>query len=409
MIRNFCKQRLISNIKQVATIKSNVVRQNHFSSFVIKNNNNYRTINQQPFLHTITKNIIISRNISHHIHKIKTINKNHTCIQKQSLCYNNNNNNNMIQNITRKNHNRYLTSSSASNTTIKNSSDKNSFSIGRKVFKSIGYFYLALTSIPIGLSCIAGYNYFIKDDKRHVRGSLFYSWTGWLCLPLSIPVILAYPYVYLFDTYQRNFMDMIQKTWARTTTKFFFTTNVTGTENIVKLNGKPAVYISNHQSWLDAYALFWIDFVQLKIVLKRELMLIPVVGWALNAIGHIPFNRSNKKSGSNAIKDCMNLLANNTSVFLFPEGTRSKDGKLRKFKIGAFKIAVDGNAPIVPITIHGTRAMMPPGDELSLGTDDIYVKIQEPIFPKQGETANELRDRVRVFYLKTLNEEEEVE
>ena len=204
-------------------------------------------------------------------------------------------------------------------------------------------------------------------------------------------------------------MDMIQKTWARTTTKFFFTTNVTGTENIVKLNGKPAVYISNHQSWLDAYALFWIDFVQLKIVLKRELMLIPVVGWALNAIGHIPFNRSNKKSGSNAIKDCMNLLANNASVFLFPEGTRSKDGKLRKFKIGAFKIAVDGNAPIVPITIHGTRAMMPPGDELSLGTDDIYVKVHEPIYPKQGETANELRDRVRIFYLKTLNEEEEVE
>ena len=105
----------------------------------------------------------------------------------------------------------------------------------------------------------------------------------------------------------------------------------------------------------------------------------------------------------------MNLLANNTSVFLFPEGTRSKDGKLRKFKIGAFKIAVDGNSPIVPITIHGTRAMMPPGDELSLGTDDIYVKVHEPIYPKQGETANELRDRVRIFYLKTLNEEEEVE
>jgi 1-acyl-sn-glycerol-3-phosphate acyltransferase len=313
---------------------------------------------------------------------------------------------------------RLFTTSHSTNTTvrsggtikniIKKQHDKNSFSIstvGVKVFKSIGYFYLALTSIPIGLGCIAGYNYLIKKDERHMRGSLFYSWTGWLCLPLSVPVILAYPYVYLCDKYQRNLMDDIQKTWARTTTKYFFKTNVVGTENIVQLNGKPAVYISNHQSWLDAYALFWIDFVSLKIVLKRELMLIPVVGWALNAIGHIPFNRSNKKSGSNAIKDCVDLLENNASVFLFPEGTRSKDGKLRPFKIGAFKIAVDNNVPIVPITIHGTRAMMPPGDELSLGTDDINVEIYKPIYPKDNETANELRDRVRLFYLTALQEE----
>ena len=243
-----------------------------------------------------------------------------------------------------------------------------------KSCKGIGYFYLALTTIPIGLSCIAAYNYFVKKDNKHARGSLFYSWTGWLCLPLSLPVILAYPYVYFFDRYQRSFMDYIQKLWARTTTKYFFRTLVVGTKNISKLNGGPAVYISNHQSWLDAYALFWIDVAELKIVLKRELMLIPVVGWALKAIGHIPFNRSNKESGSNAIKHCSKLLDNNTSVFLFPEGTRSKDGKLRKFKIGAFKIAVDNKAPIVPITIHGTGKMMPPGDELSLGTDDIIVQ-----------------------------------
>ena len=91
-----------------------------------------------------------------------------------------------------------------------------------KVAKGFGYFYLALTTIPIGLSCIAAYNYFVKRDNKHARGSLFYSWTGWLCLPLSLPVILAYPYVYFFDRYQRSFMDYIQKLWARTTTKYFF-------------------------------------------------------------------------------------------------------------------------------------------------------------------------------------------
>lgn len=272
-----------------------------------------------------------------------------------------------------------------------------------KVAKGFGYFYLALTTIPIGLSCIAAYNYFVKRDNKHARGNLFYSWTGWLCLPLSLPVILAYPYVYFFDRYQRSFMDYIQKLWARTTTKYFFRTLVVGTKNVSKLNGGPAVYISNHQSWLDAYALFWIDDAELKIVLKRELMLIPVVGWALKAIGHIPFNRSNKESGSNAIKHCSKLLDNNTSVFLFPEGTRSKDGKLRKFKIGAFKIAVDNKTPIVPITIHGTGKMMPPGDELSLGTDDIIVRIHEPIFPRPDETASELRTRVRSFYTKVLD------
>ena len=129
-------------------------------------------------------------------------------------------------------------------------------SVVTKVAKGFGYFYLALTTIPIGLSCIAAYNYFVKRDDKHARGSLFYSWTGWLCLPLSLPVILAYPYVYFYDRYQRSFMDYIQKLWARTTTKYFFRTHVVGTKNISKLNGGPAVYISNHQSWLDAYALF---------------------------------------------------------------------------------------------------------------------------------------------------------
>ena len=182
--------------------------------------------------------------------------------------------------------------------------------------------------------------------------------------------------------------------------QIFLQTHVIGIKECIEIEWWSAVYISNHQSWLDAYALFWIDDAELKIVLKRELMLIPVVGWALKAIGHIPFNRSNKESGSNAIKHCSKLLDNNTSVFLFPEGTRSKDGKLRKFKIGAFKIAVDNKTPIVPITIHGTGKMMPPGDELSLGTDDIIVHIHEPIFPDQTRLRVNLELESGPFTLK---------
>ena len=263
--------------------------------------------------------------------------------------------------------------------------------------------YGLLSIIPIGLGAMGTYH-FCRGDKRHGRGHFFYSLTGWLALPLSVPVLLGAPIVWCVDWEKRTFMNQIQQLWARTTTLLFFKTIVTGNEQLVKLKGRPAVFVSNHQSWLDAYALMWVDDMPLKVVLKRELLWIPVVGWVMALIGHIPFNRKNKESGKEVIQHCKHLLENDVPVFLFPEGTRSKDGKLGPFKYGAFVLAVDQGVPIVPIIVEGTRDMMPPGDELSLGDANVYVHVNPAIYPKDGETAKELMERVYAVMKYALKE-----
>lgn len=243
--------------------------------------------------------------------------------------------------------------------------------------------YAMLAGIPITSSALGTYYYLLGDDKR-ARGCAFFAITGFLSLPLSVPMFLAAPYIMIADRDKRTFADKIQKTWGRATTQMFFQTTVEGLERISHLEGKGAVYVSNHQSWLDIYALFWVDPLALKIVSKKEIMMIPLCGWLMYLIGHIPFDR--KKGGHDLLRQCAEMLDNNAPVFFFPEGTRSRDGKLGKFKAGAFVLATRKQVPIVPITILGTRHLMPPGNEFweggSLAADgDVRVIIHDPIYP----------------------------
>lgn len=277
------------------------------------------------------------------------------------------------------------------------------FNIGI-VFKGVGYSLMGFTALSFGFFCAACYNYIINKDIKKARGYLFYALSGVMGVLVSPPLILSLPYVLVFDSYDRKCMDKIQKTWARSVTKWFFKTNVEGLENILNLNGKPGVYISNHQSYLDAYTLLWIDHVAFKVLLKRELMLLPVVGWMLKFLGHIPLSRSSKKSGKNALIECNKLLENNNSVFVFPEGTRSKTGKLGDFKMGAFKISYENNVPIIPIIIKISHEMMPRGNEISLGWDDITMTIHKPIYPIISESMGEFKNRVRDYYMIEMGE-----
>ena len=264
--------------------------------------------------------------------------------------------------------------------------------------------YAVLSLIPISFSTAAAYRYLIGDDEGF-RGTAFYALTGWLCLPLSVGVFFGAPFVLLFDPHQRTFMDGIQKCWGRGTTRPFFVTDVEGAEVLDNIG--PAVYVSNHQSWLDIYVLFWIDALQLKIVAKREIMMIPVIGWVMSVIGHIPFDR--KSGGKALLHDCGQMLENGADVFFFPEGTRTKDGKLQDFKLGAFVLAERHQVPIVPITILNTGDMMPRGKEFwgtpMLKHGKVQIIVHPPVMPrwKEGEsgdggrrtkTAQELRDEV---------------
>lgn len=287
---------------------------------------------------------------------------------------------------------RFFTSSRAVSSAVSAASDATVVTVRSRrsgwkkyLWRAIWVPYAILTGIPVTSSALGAY-YYLRGDGERARGCAFFAVTGFLSLPLSVPMFLAAPYILIADRDKRTFADMIQKTWGRTTTRLFFETKVEGLERISHLEGKGAVYVSNHQSWLDIYALFWVDPLALKIVSKKEIMMIPLCGWLMYLIGHIPFDR--RKGGRDLLRQCEDMLDGDAPVFFFPEGTRSRDGKLGKFKAGAFVLATRKQVPVVPITILGTRRLMPPGNEFweggSLSADgNVRVIVHDPIYPKQ--------------------------
>ena len=134
--------------------------------------------------------------------------------------------------------------------------------------------------------------------------------------------------------------------------------SVFGRENIDKKQSY--VIVSNHQSHYDIFVLYgWLG-VDFRWVMKQELRKIPGLGIGCEKIGHIFIDRTHRKSAVEAINAAKSSIVDGTSVIFFPEGTRSMDGKPGTFKRGAFKMALDLGIPVLPVTIIGTREILPP-------------------------------------------------
>jgi len=130
-----------------------------------------------------------------------------------------------------------------------------------------------------------------------------------------------------------------------------------GKENIDKTQSY--VIVSNHQSQYDIFVLYgWLG-IDFKWVMKQELRRVPALGVACEKIGHIFIDRSNTAAALRSLDEAKNKVVNGTSVIFFPEGTRSRDGNLGRFKKGAFRMALDLGIPILPVTISGTRSILP--------------------------------------------------
>jgi 1-acyl-sn-glycerol-3-phosphate acyltransferase len=157
----------------------------------------------------------------------------------------------------------------------------------------------------------------------------------------------------------------------------------------------PFVVVANHQSILDILLLSRVPR-EMKWVAKEELFRIPWVGWMLRMSGDIPIRRGDVESGGEAISRAKEYLARGMSVMLFPEGTRSRTGKLLPFKSGAFRLAVETGAPVLPIAVHGTARGMPKGGPW-VNPCRARARILAPVDPAAfGEAgANRLRDDVR--------------
>ena len=150
------------------------------------------------------------------------------------------------------------------------------------------------------------------------------------------------------------------------------------------------VLVSNHQSQFDILMLYgWLG-VDFKWVMKQELRSVPGIGMACDRLGHIFIDRSNHAVAMATLDAAKKKIVDGTSVMFFPEGTRSRDGKLKRFKKGAFRMAVDLELPILPLTVTGTRDVLP-ADTSDLMPGSARLIIHPPV-SVDGKTAHDCRD-----------------
>ena len=119
------------------------------------------------------------------------------------------------------------------------------------------------------------------------------------------------------------------------------------------------IYMANHSSLIDTPALFGYLPYQFKIMAKKTLFYVPFMGWHLWSSGNFPIDRSNGRRTASSLRRVVEGVRHGKSLAIFPEGTRTPDGRLQPFKPGAFKIALRAGVPIVPVTIRGTFKMLP--------------------------------------------------
>ena len=158
---------------------------------------------------------------------------------------------------------------------------------------------------------------------------------------------------------------------------------------------RPYVVVSNHESFVDILLISHLP-TEMKWMSKIEIMKIPLVGWMMQLARDIPLERGDAESTAKALDASRERLATNVSVMIFPEGTRSKTGELRQFKSGAFRLAIETQAPILPLAVYGTRDALRKHD-WRLGNARAEVRVLDPI-STEGLTMDDmpqLRDRTR--------------
>ena len=168
------------------------------------------------------------------------------------------------------------------------------------------------------------------------------------------------------------------------------------TEWRAPLDAKKAyLFFSNHVSNLDPPALLPLLPGRTSIFIKRSLMKIPVLGYGMKLVGFIPVDRDGNVEGAKqSVETAVKVLASGVNVTSFVEGTRSPDGRLLPFKKGPFYLAMEAGAPVVPVTIVGTRELMPKGS-LKVKPGTVKVIFHAPIDPKNYATREELMEAVR--------------
>jgi 1-acyl-sn-glycerol-3-phosphate acyltransferase len=178
--------------------------------------------------------------------------------------------------------------------------------------------------------------------------------------------------------------------------------SVTGRHNIKE--GQSYIIIANHQSHFDILALVCGLGVQYRWVIKQEIRKIPLFGYALHASRNIFIDRSDHQSAIRSINEGMDRLPDGAGVLFFAEGTRSPDGQIHQFKKGGFTIALERQLPILPVTVNGSRKLLPK-NSMVFSSGTIEVAISAPIDTSgyTTETIAQLIEKTRNAVVEKFN------
>lgn len=190
-----------------------------------------------------------------------------------------------------------------------------------------------------------------------------------------------------------EFVHRVQQFWSRSFFwLMFLPVSVDGTEHIRP--GQSYVFVSNHQSMFDVWLVYgWLPVI-FKWLMKAELRKVPFVGTGCKAAGHIFVERRNAKAAMESLKEVEKQLTGGVCTVIFPEGTRSLNGELGRFKRGAFQIAIDLGLTVIPLSLSGCFDVMPKG-ALAVRRHSVHMHIGEPIDLKQYSDPNDAIEAVR--------------
>lgn len=192
--------------------------------------------------------------------------------------------------------------------------------------------------------------------------------------------------IILFPWPNCKFVNWVQKLWSRSFGwMLFLPVTITGKENIKP--GQSYVFVANHQSMLDVWIIYgWLPVI-FKWLMKAELRKVPFVGSACKAAGHVFVDRSSPMAAKKSLEEVEKALTNGICTVIFPEGTRTLNGEVGRFKRGAFQIALELNLPIIPISLSGCYEAMNRKAKY-VTWHPIHMHIGEPILPDQFDKEN---------------------
>lgn len=216
---------------------------------------------------------------------------------------------------------------------------------------------------------------------------------------VALPIVLLFTIItavvtIIFSRWKNSaWLHTLQMWWSKSFYYLcFIPVHVSGLENINP--NQSYVFVSNHQSMFDVVLVYgWLPVV-FKWMMKKELRRIPFVGKACEKAGHIYVDRKNIKAAQQSISDVKAVLKDGVSTVIYPEGTRTKDGSVGRFKRGAFQIALDLGLPIVPISLSGCYEVMP-RNKMYVTHHPVYMHVGKPIDVTQFEDRDAAIEYVR--------------